>query len=310
VSDEHRPEPEPPLDPQVLGVLEAAYRVRVGVDAAAAHLWAIHRAAARHAAEVGGDRAPGAAAADPGDEGAAARGAARSATAGPPANPGAPSGRRREPRLLRAGARLAVAAVGFAALLGFPGAAVAASGQALPGEALYPVKVAAERLSVVMAVGADRDARVQLRIAENRLGEAAAMAPIRPDTLPRLLGAALDALDRAEVLAGPHLVGEVAATRSRAEVVVADLADVLGVEALALLEPAADRLGTALAAAAPPVAPPVPAAAPLRPREEEGARPAPSGGGAPVPRVAAVEPEVDAETETETDAPASAEESP
>lgn len=71
---------------------------------------------------------------------------------------------------LRAGA----AGLVFGATL-VTGAGVAAAGSAQPGDSLYGVKTARERLQLALARPGDSRARLELKLARTRLGEAAAL---------------------------------------------------------------------------------------------------------------------------------------
>ena len=82
-------------------------------------------------------------------------------------------------RLSRAVTRFAVpvmAAMVIIFLLGAMGVgAVYASSESLPGESLYPVKLAGERIRLALALSESRAARLHMRFASERLEEAAAL---------------------------------------------------------------------------------------------------------------------------------------
>jgi len=77
-------------------------------------------------------------------------------------------------RARRHALRATAAGLVFAATLG-AGAGVAAASTAQPGEALYGLKTARERLQLAMARPGDSKARFELKLARTRLGEAAAL---------------------------------------------------------------------------------------------------------------------------------------
>jgi hypothetical protein len=216
------------LDPQVGQWLDAAYAAKVDVETAASHLWRIHREA--NAAEplvlpdtlmeraeqiVAGDGQLGLQRDEP-------------APTPPPA---------RRPR------RSLVAVLSAVFMFSTSGIAIAASGGALPGDMLYPVKLGAERAQLILTLSPDRDAQLHLRFAQNRLDEAAAVLEVRPESVPRLLLAAADAADTAERLAGPAVSRDVAEVRQAAGTTLTTIqatADSSSAEELSRL---ADRLG-------------------------------------------------------------------
>ncbi|HVL99016.1 MAG TPA: DUF5667 domain-containing protein, partial [Egibacteraceae bacterium] len=110
--------------------------------------------------------------------------------------------------------RAVVSALTSLMLVAMSGAAVAASGAALPGDALYAVKRGTERVHLVLAVRPAADAQVHLAIARRRWEEAQRAAGSRPAVVPRLLKETLVALDAAE-RGGGAVADEALALRSR-----------------------------------------------------------------------------------------------
>jgi hypothetical protein len=231
------------LDPQARRWLDAAYSVKVDVATAAGHLWRIHREADTEPVvlpdvpDVLVERA---------EQIAGATVAARpdqSAAVQPAPGP-------RRPR------RSLVAVLSAVFMFATSGIAVAASGGALPGQVLYPVKLGAERAQLldrvkcgleraqlILTIGSERDAQLHLRIAKTRLDEASAVAADRPETVPRLLVAAADAADRAERLAGPSVSDGVAEVRQATGTALTDIAARVDSTSASELGVLAGRLG-------------------------------------------------------------------
>jgi hypothetical protein len=95
-----------------------------------------------------------------------------------------------------------IAAAVIAVLLG--GAAVSASASALPGEILYPVKRAVERIELIIHRDPASQARLHLQFAQQRLAELSALEAQRRDganvdvgAAMRAYGAELSAAERA-----------------------------------------------------------------------------------------------------------------
>lgn len=117
------------------------------------------------------------------------------------------------------------------------GVAVALSNGALPGEALYHVKRGAESVQLLVTRAPEADARLNLRFARVRLGEAVAVAAVRPLELPRLFGDAAASVERAEEVGGPAVAAEATALRMEAsETILALSGSVDGEVALALAD--------------------------------------------------------------------------
>ena len=158
----------------------------------------------------------------------------------------------------RTGLRAGAAGFVFAATLA-SGAGVAAAGPAQPGDALYGLKTARERLQLAMARPGDSRARLELKLARTRLGEAAALlragdAALAVETLAR----ADAALASAGAHGGAEVDREVEAELDRRVEVLGGLLDG------GLPAPAADAAREAIERAverdrpaAPPVQPPV-----------------------------------------------------
>jgi hypothetical protein len=183
-----------------------------------------------------------------------------------------PAGRRDSRRGVAAARRTLVSAMAGVLLLATSGLAVAASGAALPGDPLYSVKRASERVQLLLILEPASGARLHLDLARQRLAEAVAIAGTRPAALPQVLEAAVEELERAEDMGEGAMTADAAAVRAEASGVLAEVAG--GVEpALAVaLEQVAERLGTPALAEADEAQPgPEPPAAPPgeRPRRAE-----------------------------------------
>lgn len=182
-------------------LIHDAHAVRVDVDAAARHLWVIHRLGQRRGAR-------------------------------------------------RARARQAVlAGIVSLALLSVSGVAVAASGSAVPGDTLYPVKRGVEQVHLMLTLGAADDARLHLEFARLRLEEAVSVAASRPEVLPDLFHETARLVERAEELSGPQVAAEVVAVRTAATETIAGLSGGLDRTVALELEAIAEVLSpTAIAA--------------------------------------------------------------
>lgn len=101
---------------------------------------------------------------------------------------------RAEPRGLR---RVLVAGLAALALMTTSTAAVAASGPAMPGDLLYPVKLGSEQARLLVARSPEAEALVLLDIAANRIAEAEHAAEDRPDEVDGLLRQAATAFTAA-----------------------------------------------------------------------------------------------------------------
>lgn len=104
---------------------------------------------------------------------------------------------RAEPRGLR---RVLVAGVAALALMTTSSAAVAASGPAMPGDLLYPVKLGTEQARLLVARSPEAEALVLLDIASNRIAEAEHAAADRPDAVDGLLRQAATAFTAAAAI--------------------------------------------------------------------------------------------------------------
>jgi hypothetical protein len=140
--------------------------------------------------------------------------------------------------------RALVSAMAGVVLLVTSGVAVAASGAALPGDALYTVKRGSERVQLLLTLEPESGARLHLDLARERLTEAVAISGTRPGSLPQVLTAAVAELERAEAMGEGTTTAEAAAIRAETNGVLAEVAG--GVEpAIAMaLEQVAQRLGT------------------------------------------------------------------
>ncbi|MBI2855558.1 MAG: DUF4382 domain-containing protein [Chloroflexi bacterium] len=89
------------------------------------------------------------------------------------------------------------------ALLVVGGGVTAASGDAVPGDALYPVKKATERVRLAFAFSDARQARLQIGLAERRIEEMVELAERGDaDSLPRLIRGLQSHLTETRKLAG------------------------------------------------------------------------------------------------------------
>lgn len=115
---------------------------------------------------------------------------------------GAMLARRRAPALTGLARLAAAVAVVMLALLGTGGGAVAASENAVPGEALYPIKRLWEEIVLALSpLTGERDA-IWLWIAQRRLAEAETLAA-RGQLTPQALADLLAAMEQAVALATP-----------------------------------------------------------------------------------------------------------
>jgi len=105
---------------------------------------------------------------------------------------------RSEPRGLR---RVLVSVVAALALMTTSTAAVAASGPAMPGDLLYPVKRGTEQARLLAARSPEAEALVLLDIASRRVTEAEHAADARPDAVDGLLAEAATAFTAAAAVA-------------------------------------------------------------------------------------------------------------
>lgn len=173
---------EPPdrgdLDPRTAEAVEQAYAERVELDTAARHLWVLYRSAGAvetaRATEGGGEQPPG----DGPSEGGSGRQVAR----------------------MR---HVALSVLTGVALLATSGAAVAASGSALPGDTLYALKRGTEQVRLVIATGSGTEAQMRVELARERWTEAKRVAADRPDLVPDLVRDAVESLEAAERGGGP-----------------------------------------------------------------------------------------------------------
>jgi hypothetical protein len=152
--------------------------------------------------------------------------------------------------------RLATALAGvMAALVLLVWSAVVVSADSLPGDALYPVKLARERTQLLLAGDPSARARVYLEMADNRLAEIAELArlgvPIPASLVEDLLEAEGDALEQAQESGEEGLVAAVEESASQAGLVVARIAKIVPTESRDLLERAGRSLGPAAPEAVP-----------------------------------------------------------
>lgn len=111
-------------------------------------------------------------------------------------------------RSLRAARRPRVAllaALVGAMLVGTSGAALAASGEATPGQLLYPMKRGGEEVRLIVATPFSAQGRVQLDIAEARVHEAVLVAEAQPDKVLPLIAQAREAIAAAEAVGEPQV---------------------------------------------------------------------------------------------------------
>lgn len=166
--------------------------------------------------------------------------------------------------------KAAVAALTSALLVGSSSAAVAASGPALPGDLLYPVKLGSEQARLIIAISPEADARVHLDIARRRMAEARRAAIVRPEVVDRLLADALGELDAAARVGSAEMAAEVADVRTEAAQTVQDLEVTLDDAATALIAPAPSAPSPVVVPPPPPPAPVVPPVNLPIPRVETG----------------------------------------
>lgn len=170
------PMDEPPRhddrDPRLGDAVERAYGERVDLDTAARHLWVLYRSA--------------------GELGVPAEGEDRQEPAGVP-SPG-----RGATRGLARMRHAALSVLTGVVVLATSGAAVAASGSALPGDALYPVKRGTEQLRLVIATSSGSEGRMRVALARERWIEAKRAVADRPDAVPALVRDAVESLEAAE----------------------------------------------------------------------------------------------------------------
>ncbi len=122
------------------------------------------------------------------------------------------------------------------------GIAVAASGNALPGDPLYQLKRGTERVHLFITRAPESDARLHLKFARMRLSEAVAVAPARPAALPGLIGDAATSVERAQQVGGEGIALEVNAVREEASETLSRLSVSLDPELLIAIEGAAKGL--------------------------------------------------------------------
>jgi hypothetical protein len=261
-SDDGFDEIQDGLDPQLCRWLRAACRVEVDVETAAAHLWRIHHEAntaplllpdvlVERAARIAGTAGPAEVHGTP-------------ATRGEPPVTGSDPQPQSMDKMGRRPRRSLVAVLSAVFMFATSGIAVAASGGALPGEMLYPVKLGAERAQLVLTLSPAKDAHLHLRFAQKRLEEASAVLASRPESVPRLLIAAADAADHAERLAGPDVSEGVAEVRQATGTALTSVVSVVDPADAAELGVLADRLGMpTLALSGEPRDPGTPARTPL-----------------------------------------------
>ncbi len=227
--DDDQP-PDEMLDPWVEHLLKGAHAVELDIETAARHLWSIHRHAdpARHGGALDGALGPTPASVSARSDALHALDALDGLDV-PPRDTAHRAGTQQGlRRLVGAGTRGFVIAIGFLTVLSTSGVAVAASSSALPGEILYPVKLSSERVKLLVSIGEQRDARLHLKIARARLTEAAAVAPARPTDALGLLTAAVDAMERAERSTDTDVRVAAAALREETGDALTSLAAVVG----------------------------------------------------------------------------------
>lgn len=106
---------------------------------------------------------------------------------------------------LRPRRHLLIAALIGVLLMSMSGGAVAASGAALPGDLLYPVKLGTEQIRLLIAVSPEADSAVLLDIARRRIAEAQQAMNRRPASVNGLVQEAMLALDAADTDHDPAL---------------------------------------------------------------------------------------------------------
>lgn len=133
-------------------------------------------------------------------------------------------------------------------VLSTSGFAVAASAQALPGDALYPLKRGSEQARLLVARAPQHSARLHLLIARTRLAEARAVVAQRPEVVPDLLAAAIDRAQHAQQIGGDQLAADLADVQQEVAGALADAGRLVNAPALAELQVAAAELAGAAAA--------------------------------------------------------------
>lgn len=101
--------------------------------------------------------------------------------------------------------QLLVAALVGLLLMVMSGGAVAASGAALPGDLLYPVKLGTEQVRLLIAISPDADSAVLLDIARRRIAEAQEAMHRQPESVNKLVQEAMQAIDAADTERDPVL---------------------------------------------------------------------------------------------------------
>lgn len=177
------PMDEPPdrgdLDPRTAEAVEQAYAERVELDTAARHLWVLYRSAG--AVET----APRVAEREQPADDAPSEGGSR----------GSEGGSRRQLARMR---HVALSVLTGATILVTSGGAVAASGSAMPGDALYALKRGTEQVRLVIATGSGTEAQMRVELARERWTEAKRVVADRPEVVPGLVRDAVEALEAAE----------------------------------------------------------------------------------------------------------------
>lgn len=139
--------------------------------------------------------------------------------------------------------RTAVAALVGAIFMMMSTAALAASGSALPGDVLYPVKRGAERARLLFTVSSEADAKLHLALAQKRIGEAQnALQRARPAVVLRLVQDAITALEVAERVGGAGVAEEAGEVRRETSQQVVALAAALEDPDRSQVEESATRL--------------------------------------------------------------------
>lgn len=139
--------------------------------------------------------------------------------------------------------RTLVSALAAVLLFVTTGTAVAVSGQALPGDSLYPVKRGAERLHLLVSFAPDSDARLHLRFARSRVTEAERVASSRPEAVPALASEIVASVDLARTVGGREMADEVDLVRSEASTALSSLDGALEEDLAASLDGAIRELG-------------------------------------------------------------------
>jgi hypothetical protein len=126
--------------------------------------------------------------------------------------------------------RTLVSALAAVLLFATTGAAVALSGEAVPGDALYVVKRGAERVHLLVSFAPESDARLHLRFARSRVAEAERVAAHRPGAIAALLTDIVAAVDRAQATGAGALSEEVDLVRLEASTALSALGATLDAE--------------------------------------------------------------------------------